>query len=148
MARYPGFHRDDWESFQLRLDADGRAVVRASSHSGYQGCKQRQCQNTWTPSTGWTRVSKGSHAGHIPLETHWAPDLEIRPHGPWFQHVTGYRPLYPGSDLHERTTAAAGLDLIPIETLAPSVLSGSRFDGISPPWLKEVYLDPLSNSTE
>ena len=59
----------------------------------------------------------------------------------------GYRPLYPGVDLHERTTGGAGLDLIPIETLAPDVLSGTRWDGIKPPWLKEVYRDPLSNST-
>jgi hypothetical protein len=39
------------------------------------------------------------------------------------------------------------LQLIPIETLPADVLSGSRFDGIEPPWHKEVYLDPLSNST-
>ena len=147
-GRYPGFHRDDWEGYQVRVGADGRAVVRATSHDGYQGCKQKQCHNRWTPFTGWTRVSKGSHAGHIPLEPQFvrngrvrlALDLSLmRPYG--------YRPLYPGVDLHERTTGGAALDLIPIETLSPSMLRDTTWDGVSPPWQKEVYLDPLSNST-
>jgi hypothetical protein len=147
-GRYPGFHRDDWEGYQVRLGADGRAVVRATSHHGYQGCKLKSCHNTWTANTGWTRVSKGSHAGHIPLEpvlvrdghVQLALDLSLlRPYG--------YRPLYPGVDLHERTTGSAALQLIPIETLSPRVLRSTKWDGISPPWRKEVYLDPLSNST-
>jgi hypothetical protein len=60
--------------------------------------------------------------------------------------VLGYRPLLPGRDLNERTTSAAGLDLIPIETLPPAARR-THFDGITPPWLKEVYVDPLSNRT-
>jgi hypothetical protein len=60
---YPGYHRDDWESVQVRIDdATGAARMRASSHSGYNG---------WTRWGGWSRVSYGSHAGHIPLP---APD--------------------------------------------------------------------------
>jgi hypothetical protein len=144
VAPYPGFHPDDWEGYQVRVGADGEALVRATSHYGYQGCKERRCKNKWTPWTGWTRVSKGSHAGHIPLETEWAPDWEID--RDLFRHVTGYRPLYPGRDLHERTTGAAGLDLIPIEALAGSAL-GTDFGEVTPPWEKEVYLDPLSDST-
>jgi hypothetical protein len=148
-GRYPGFHRDDWEGYQVRVGAGGAARVRATSHDGYQACKQNQCRNRWTPWTGWTRVSKGSHAGHIPLETQWVRDGRVRLRlGPSLLEPLGYRPLYPGRDLHERTTGGAGLDLIPIETLPPRVLSDTRWDGISPPWLKEVYLEPLSNSTE
>jgi hypothetical protein len=147
-GRYPGFHQDDWEGYMVRIDAAGEASVRATSHGGYQACKERQCRNKWTPWTGWTRVSKGSHAGHIPLETQWRnSSVEELLHGAEFRNVTGYRPLYPGVDLHERTTAGAGLDLIPIETLPPAVLSGTRWGGITPPWLKEVYLDPRSDST-
>ena len=147
-GRYPGFHRDDWEGYQVRIGADGRAVVRATSHDGYQACKQRPCHNKWTPSTGWTRVSKGSHAGHIPLEPRLVRNGRVqlalnfsllKPYG--------YRPLYPGVDLHERTTGGAALDLVPIETLPRAALRDTRWDGISPPWLKEVYLEPLSNST-
>jgi hypothetical protein len=147
-GRYPGFHRDDWEGYQIRVGSGGDARVRATSHDHYQGCKEAGCRNRWIAWTGWTRVSKGSHAGHIPVEPQWVRDGRVRlAIQPWLLRPFGYRPLYPGRDLHERTTAGAGLDLIPIETLPPSVLSGSRFGGVVPPWLKEVYLDPLSNST-
>ena len=85
---WPGYHRDDWESVQVRLDLDGSAWVRASSHGHYQGCKHDDCRNRWVRATGWSRVSYGSHAGHIPT------------------------PLDP----RERTTTAEGLRLIPLET--------------------------------
>jgi hypothetical protein len=145
-GRYPGFHNDDWEGYQVRIDRSGHALVRATSHYGYQACKEVQCENKWTDWTGWTRVSKGSHAGHIPLETDWSRGYARRHHGPPFRRVLGYRPLLPGRDLHERTTSAADLDLIPIETLPYEALH-THFDGITPPWMKDVYLDPLSNKT-
>ena len=37
---YRGFHADDWEGYQVRVDRDGRAAVRATSHGHYQWCKQ------------------------------------------------------------------------------------------------------------
>ncbi len=53
--------------------------TRASAHHGYAGHKglvnnlsqsghmpEGLKADGWTESTGWTRVSKGSHAGHIP----------------------------------------------------------------------------------
>ncbi|MEA2467410.1 MAG: hypothetical protein QOJ57_1536 [Thermoleophilaceae bacterium] len=145
---YPGYHEDDWEAYFVRIDAGGDASVRATSHHGYQGCKERRCRNRWMQWTGWTRVSKGSHAGHIPLETEWVRDGRVQfSLEPSLVRPYGYRPLYPGVDLHERTTGGAGLDLIPIETLPPAVLSETSWDGIAPPWLKEVYLEPMSNST-
>jgi hypothetical protein len=147
-GRYPGYHRDDWEGYQVRVQADGRAVARATSHDGYQACKLNQCRNKWTAVTGWTRVSKGSHAGHIPLDPRYVRDGHVElALNPTLMRTFGYRPLYPGVDLHERTTGGAALDLIPIETLSPRVLIRTKWDGMSPPWLKEVYLDPLSNST-
>src|SRR5919202_2822132 len=66
----PADHRDDWEGYQVRLGRDGRAFVRATSHHWYQGCKELQCRNRWIAWSGWTRVSMGSHAGHVPYETH------------------------------------------------------------------------------
>ena len=42
-ARYPGFHRDDWEGATVRVEADGRAAVRVTSHGHWQWCKQRRC---------------------------------------------------------------------------------------------------------
>jgi hypothetical protein len=60
--------------------------------------------------------------------------------------VIGYRPLLPGRDLHERTTSAAALDLIPIESLDRDDLAAD-FGEIVPPWRKRAYTDPLSDST-
>jgi hypothetical protein len=127
---WPGFHRDDWESYQVRLDPDGSAWVRASSHGHYQGCKSRRCHNRWVGRTGWTRVSRGSHAGHIPL----------------LEGHDGLRPLYPGRDLRERTTTAEGLRLIPLET--HDRRRYRRLDeDIAPPWRKDAYDDPTSDES-
>ena len=86
----------------MRIGPGGRVLARASSHEGYEGHKDFLDWNqhapsffpganraAWTPATGWTRVSRGSHAGHI---------------------VDG-----PGG---ERRTAARRLHLVPIERLS------------------------------
>jgi hypothetical protein len=138
---YPGYHPDDWESVQVKIDRSGRAFVRASSHHAYQGCKRQVCKNEWTPLTGWSRVSHGSHAGHIPLREHGGgPELSLE-HGLSWRRPQ-YSPSYPGVDLRERTTTADGLRLLPVDDLP----RGMRFR-VSPPWEKEVYTDPRSNST-
>jgi hypothetical protein len=126
---YPGLHSDDWESFQVRLDPDGEVWVRSSSHGHYQGCKWSECRNRWFPASGWTRVSRGSHAGHIPSE-------------PGVRH----RPLLPGHDLDERTTTSEGLRLIPLESLDQR--SYRPLDrGVKPPWAKDVYDNPESDES-
>lgn len=141
-ATYPGYHPDDWESVQVRIDdRSGRASVRASSHHGYQGCKSRACKNQWTPLTGWARVSRGSHAGHIPLHERGG-DLTFSPREGFGVTPRTYSPKYPGVDLRERTTTAAGLRLLPVASLPPDM----RF-AVSAPWRKKVYRDPGSDST-
>ena len=85
---YPGTHRDDWEAYAIRIDPGGRAWVRASSHRHWQGCMRLWCKNRWTARTGWTRVSRGSHAGHIPIRhelrggPHWVYPRQIVPLSP------------------------------------------------------------------
>ena len=147
LGRYPGFHADDWEGYQVRLDDDGDASVRTTSHTHYQWCKQESCENMWGPRTGWTRISRGSHAGHIPLDREESP----RRPGPRYRGG-GQRPRYrykaqlPGRDLRERTTTSAGLDLVPLETLDHRRYR--RLDeGVSPPWEKDVYNDPESDES-
>ena len=154
--RYPGFHEDDWESYHVRLDPDGSAWVRASSHGRYQGCRERSCRGRWTAETGWTRVSRGSHAGHIPLrrivERRGRPVTlrELarpgRPEagGPYVgaRHV----PLLPGRDLRERTSTAEGLRLIPLETHDRRAYR-RRDPGIAPPWDKRAYEQPESGES-
>ena len=144
-AGYPGFHRDDWESVQVRVGRDGRVSTRSSSHRGYQWCKQRHCRNTWGAWTGWSRVSRGSHAGHVPtvVERDWAP----RRRGPRIRDRRArVRPAIPGVDTRERTSTGAGLRLIPIEAVDTSAYRPLD-PGIAPPWRKRVYVDPLSDST-
>ena len=139
---YPGHHPDDWESYMVRIDRAGQAFVRASSHHDYQGCKYKDCRNKWTPLTGWTRVSRGSHAGHIPLRAHGGGFELSRERG--LRRVPRtYSPQYPGLDLRERTTTAAGLRLVPVKELIP----GDVGYEVTPPWQKEVFRDPASNST-
>ena len=136
-TRHPGWHLDDWESFQLRIDRRGRVAVRSSSHKGYQYCKQLRCRNVWGPGTGWTRVSRGSHAGHIPLDDE-------------------YRRRLPGRHMRERTSTAEGLRLVPLESVErrryrrrrnSANLPWHRDRGIDPPWRKRVYRDPESKKS-
>jgi hypothetical protein len=141
---YPGFHKDDWESYHVRIDPDGEVWARASSHGHYQGCKQLECRNRWIGGTGWTRVSRGSHAGHLPVERTRSPALLGRGLPP--PRPGRYRPLLPGRDLRERTTTADGLRLIPLETRQVSRYRALDED-VEPPWRKEVYRDPESDSS-
>ncbi len=130
---YPGFHLDDWEGYQLRVEPGGAVFARSTSHGHYQGCKQAACHNRWVPATGWTRVSRGSHAGHLPLDLGGERPLRLRPR-------------YPGADIEERTTTGDGLRLIPLERV-----NRRRYrpldKGIKPPWRKGVYRDPESPSS-
>jgi hypothetical protein len=130
----PGFHPDDWESFEVRIDRAGEAAVRASAHGHWQWCKHIWCKNHWGPGTGWTRISRGSHAGHIPLR--------MKP------RVIGidYEPVRPGAGLRERSTAAPGLHLVPLETLDHRTYKPLR-GGIEPPWTKKVYGNPESDTS-
>ena len=112
--RYPGFHPDDWEGYQLRIDPDGEVFARATSHGHYQGCKRRVCRNRWTGAGGWTRVSRGSHAGHLPARVE-----------------------------RERTSTSEGLRLIPLERVDKHGYEPLD-RGVKPPWRKEVYRDPES----
>ena len=64
---YPGYHRDDWEGYEVRVDARGRAWARASSHGHWQGCKDAGCRNRWMRATRMdarvAREPRGAHPG-------------------------------------------------------------------------------------
>lgn len=115
---YPGFHRDDWEAATVRVEPDGRTAIRVTSHGHWQWCK-RGCVGHWGPATGWTRVSRGSHAGHVPTDGE------------------------PGNGLRERTTTPDAVRLVPLEAIDKA--GYRRLDpGISPPWHKDAYANPES----
>jgi hypothetical protein len=56
--RWPGYHPDDWEGYQVRVARDGAVSARATAHGGYSG-------SGWGAWTGWYRVAGGSHAGRL-----------------------------------------------------------------------------------
>ena len=135
--RAAGHHRDDWENYQVRIDAQGGAHARAGAHHGYAGRNQPFWRNVdqapdvrtpgvgvlnparrgnWVRATGWTRVSAGSHAGHIP----------------------------PGRR-RDRWTEPDAVDLVPLERLSARDRA-VRF-AIPPPWRKRVYTHPEHNGT-
>ena len=137
IAGAKGFHRDDWESVQLRIGPDGEVAERASSHHGYNYAKGpanagsdagigalrdlaetvgARPRNGWGPASGLLFVSGGSHAGNVDA----------------FRTIDR---LTPGSRVH----------LVPLEPVAAE--ADTRF-AISAPWHKRVWLDPEASSTD
>jgi hypothetical protein len=136
VAGAEGYHRDDWESVQVRIGEDGVVDERASSHNGYNyelgagnwgsdagidfvreaaediGVRAR---NGWGPATGVLLVSGGSHAGNV----------------------------RGGSDI-DRYTPGRRVHLIPLEPIAAT--DTSTF-AVSPPWQKHVWRDPEAEGT-
>jgi hypothetical protein len=144
-ADYPGFHRDDWEGVFVRVDPDGTAWMRASSHGHLQGCKWRACHDRWVRDTGWVRVSRGSHAGHVPFRTErrWR---RARQGGPRIMPLPASPrriPLVPGRDFEERTTTGEGLRLVPLESVDREDYR-SLDRKVTPPWRKDAYTEPES----
>jgi hypothetical protein len=153
-SQYPGFHRDDWEGVFVRIDPDGSTWVRASAHGHYQGCKWSECRNRWIRPTGWVRVSRGSHAGHVPFRV--TPPPHDPRNGPGVPRFTTpprlpapHRPrvpLVPGRNLDERSTTGEGLRLIPLETLDRGSYRPLD-DEVKPPWKKRAYTDPETDES-
>ncbi len=131
-----GYHRDDWESVQIRIGPDGSVDQRASSHHGFnhgrgvanwgsdagfgplrqvaEAIAGREA-NGWGPETGLLLVSGGSHAGNAA----------------GIPHVDRFT---PGRRVH----------LIPLEPIAAG--AGAGF-AVSPPWQKRVWWDPEAEGT-
>lgn len=134
-----GYHRDDWESVQLRVGPDGEVDQRASSHGGYNHDRSvanwgsdagigplrdvaealgARPHNGWGPETRLLLVSGGSHAGNVS----GIPDVDR---------------LVPGSRVH----------LIPLEPIVASGAASYRF-AVVPPWRKRVWSDPEAEGTD
>jgi hypothetical protein len=132
-----GYHRDDWESVQVRIAPDGTVSERASSHHGYNHAASlanagadagidalrelaeavgARAPNGWGPSGGLLRVSGGSHAGN----------------------VNGYFDF-------DRIAPAPSIHLVPLE---PVAAASDRDDfAVSPPWRKRAWTDPEATDT-
>jgi hypothetical protein len=147
---YPGFHRDDWEAAFLRVDPDGTVWARASSHGHVQGCKWRACANRWVRSTGWVRVTRGSHSGHVPYRREPVWMNPKRTGNRRYVPLAGpprLIPVFPGGGgLEERSTTGEGLRLVPLETLDRRRYAPLD-PGVKPPWRKRAYTDPETDES-
>lgn len=126
LGRLGGYHLDDWESFQVRVDATGSALARASSHHGYNGRSGGLIsvasdagfdgKSGWDTILNTLHVAAGSHAGMT------LPSVE-----------------------DSREIPRSELRLIPLEPIAAS--GDAPPFAISPPWEKGVWRDPESTGT-
>lgn len=143
---YPGFHEDDWEGAFVRVGPDGRARLRVSSHGHFQSCKWAFCRGEWALHTGWMRVSRGSHSGHIPFsrEIRWRNPAQPGPRTmpmPARPRLTPQRPGPGRGGLRERSSTGEGLRLVPLESIDPRTYAPLDPD-VLPPWDKDAYLEP------
>ena len=118
-AGYPGFHRDDWEGYQVRIDRDGthrRArdlprpppVVQAGRvprTAGGRGRAGRACRAAATPATSRSSARSPARA---------AARRRARAARGGCARATA---RLPGVDLRERTTHRRGHRLVPLERL-------------------------------
>ncbi len=134
-----GFHRDDWESVQIRIGLDGDVEERASSHHGY---------NYASSIANW-----GSDAGIGPLSD-IAEALGARPSGGWgpeshYLLVSGgsHAGNAEGLPRIDRFTPGGRVHLVPLESLAAASGADYRF-AVNAPWRKQVWRDPEADGTE
>jgi hypothetical protein len=139
VAGAEGYHRDDWESVQIRIGHDGEVDERASSHHGYNYVQ--------------SVANAGSDAGIVPLRQ-LAEDVGARPPDGWGPET---RLLLVSGGSHagnangflriDRVTPGRRVHLVPLEPVAAEEGDARRF-AISPPWRKHVWRDPEAAGTD
>ncbi len=143
MLERKGFHPHDWESFQVRVDPDGTVAQRASSHAGYN--HTRSAAN-WGSDMGWGIFRKAAQSAGLRGRGGWGgrTDRYLIAGGSHAGNVDGrvdgrrYPSHTPGSRVR----------LVPLETIRRDPIARpARFDPITPPWDKDVWLDPEAEGT-
>ena len=138
-----GYHRNDWESVQVRFAPDGRISQRASSHSGYNHTKSAA---NWGSDMGWGFLRRAAEKVGLREEGGWGGatgDYLIAggSHAGNADGPKGYRD-YPSF------TPASKVRLVPLESVRGQTMSrAARFDPITPPWEKKVWTDPEAEGT-
>jgi hypothetical protein len=124
VAGKKGYHADDWESTQFRIGPDGSVDQRASSHHGYNYARQI---GNWASDAGVVTQAGWGRETHLLL-------------------VAGGSHAGSAIGLADtnRFTPGTRVQLIPLEPIAAT--SSARF-AISPPWRKDVWLDPEAEGT-
>lgn len=132
-----GYHRDDWESVQIRIGPDGEVDQRASSHHGYN--HGRGVAN-WGSDAGFAPVNAAAEAVGIREANGWGPRTGIL-------LVSGgsHAGNAAGIPHVDRFTPGRRVHLIPLEPIAAT--DRTTF-AVSPPWRKRVWRDPEAEETD
>jgi len=132
-----GYHRDDWEGVQLRFGPDGRVDERASSHNGYNSGLAGA--RNWGSDADVGPLKGAAETLGARGENGWGPETHLL-------FVSGGS--HAGNTLDvaavDRFTPGRRVHLVPLEDIAATSTTGFA---ISPPWLKDVWLDPESDRT-
>jgi hypothetical protein len=131
-----GFHKDDWEGVQIRIDRDGAVEERASSHDGYNYSRGA---GNWGSDAGLQPLRDAAEAVGARAPNGWGPEthLLLVSGGSHAGAAIGF----PNAD---RFTPGRRVHLIPLEPLAPT--STATF-AIAPPWRKRAWRDPEAEGT-
>jgi hypothetical protein len=137
VAGAAGYHRDDWESVQIRIRPDGTVEQRASSHHGYN---HSHGPANWGSDVGADAVRDVAETVGLRADNGWGRETNVL-------LVSGGSHAGNASGIPriERMTPRNRVHLIPLEPIA--VTDRTRF-AVSPPWRKRVWWDPESTSTE
>ena len=132
-----GYHDDDWEGVQIRIGPDGEVDERASSHNGYNS--EAQGPSNWGSDAGIEVAKDVVELVGARGENGWAKETHLL-------FVSGGSHAGNTMDVAaiDRYTPGRRVHLIPLEEIGAT--STAHF-AISPPWLKEVWLDPEAEGT-
>ncbi len=130
-----GYHADDWESVQVRIDEDGDVDERASSHNGYN---YSPSVVNWTSDAGFDGLKKAEEFVRLRDDNGWGPETHL------LLVSGGSHAGNIGDDHGARFTPGSSVHLVPLEPIAAG--SSAHF-AISPPWLKQVWRDPEAEGT-
>lgn len=137
IAGAKGYHHDDWEGVQIRIGPDGKVSERASSHNGYNSGFSSAAN--WGSDAGIGVLKDGAEAVGIRGDNGWGPETH-------YLFVSGGSHAGNTIDLDEDSHYTPGrrVHLVSLEDIATT--STAHF-AISPPWLKDVWLDPEAEGT-
>ncbi|HEY1286145.1 MAG TPA: hypothetical protein VGF04_08660 [Solirubrobacterales bacterium] len=132
-----GYHHDDWEQVGLRFLPDGSVDERASSHGGYNYAQSRA---NWGSDAAIGPLKGAAEGVGARRHNGWGPETHILlvSGGSHAGNATGF----PNFD---RVTPGRRVHLVPLEPIARGA---EPYDfAISPPWRKQVWLDPEAEGT-
>lgn len=136
VAGEKGYHLDDWESVQLRFRPDGSVDQRASSHHGYNYARGA---GNWGSDAGVRAMKDMAEAVSARHANGWGPETGLLLVSGGSHAGNAF-----GMPKAARFTPGRRIHLIPLEQIAASDRTAFA---VSPPWLKQVWLDPEAEGT-